>query len=155
MKLLVAALTAPATRLWSSGLLEQQRPHTCTRRVQNRGASYAATNSRLVSWCTFSAAKALRACIRSLSFFHRSRAHFSTGSRTPTSPMSAWPSRDKEAETALEIQGRRCRDKISLGNSANSGLIARFREISGRPPSGYAPVVCDCPARSGIILESQ
>ena len=24
--------------------------------------------------------------------------------------------RDKEAETALEIQGRRCRDKISLGN---------------------------------------
>ena len=32
--------------------------------------------------------------------------------------------RDKEAETALEIQGRRCRDKISLGNSANSGLFA-------------------------------
>ena len=49
--------------------------------------------------------------------------------------------RDKEAETALEIQGRRCRDKISLGNSANSGLIAGFREISvrtrmrGRPRS--------------------
>jgi hypothetical protein len=40
--------------------------------------------------------------------------------------------RDKEAETALEIQGRRCRDKISLGNSANSGLIAGFREISVR-----------------------
>ena len=40
--------------------------------------------------------------------------------------------RDKEAETALEIQGRRCRDKISLGNSANSGLIVRFREISVR-----------------------
>ena len=40
--------------------------------------------------------------------------------------------RDKEAETALEIQGRRCRDKISLGNSANSGLIAEFREISVR-----------------------
>ena len=40
--------------------------------------------------------------------------------------------RDKEAETALEIQGRRCRDKISLGNSANSGLIARLREISVR-----------------------
>ena len=39
---------------------------------------------------------------------------------------------DKEAETALEIQGRRCRDKISLGNSANSGLIAGFREISVR-----------------------
>ena len=38
--------------------------------------------------------------------------------------------RDKEAETALEIQGRRCRDKISLGNSANSGLIAGFGEIS-------------------------
>jgi hypothetical protein len=34
--------------------------------------------------------------------------------------------RDKEAETALEIQGRRCRDKISPGNSANSGLIAGF-----------------------------
>ena len=40
--------------------------------------------------------------------------------------------RDKEAETALEIQGRRCRDKISLGNSANSGQIAGFREISVR-----------------------
>ena len=40
--------------------------------------------------------------------------------------------RDKEAETALEIQGRRCGDKISLGNSANSGLIAGFREISVR-----------------------
>ena len=39
---------------------------------------------------------------------------------------------DKEAETTLEIQGRRCRDKITLGNSANSGLIARFREISVR-----------------------
>ena len=39
---------------------------------------------------------------------------------------------DKEAETTLEIQGRRCRDKISLGNSANSRLIAGFREISVR-----------------------
>ena len=39
---------------------------------------------------------------------------------------------DKEAETTLEIQGRRCRDKITLGNSANSGLIAGFREISVR-----------------------
>src|ERR1700751_3836019 len=29
--------------------------------------------------------------------------------------------RDKEAETALNIHGRRCTDKISLGNSANSG----------------------------------
>jgi hypothetical protein len=33
---------------------------------------------------------------------------------------------DKEAETTLEIQRRRCRDKITLGNSANSGLIARW-----------------------------
>src|ERR1700693_6112748 len=33
---------------------------------------------------------------------------------------------------ALEIQGRRCRDKISLGYSANSGLIAGFGEISVR-----------------------
>jgi hypothetical protein len=40
--------------------------------------------------------------------------------------------RDKEVETALEIQGRGCRDKISLGNSANSGLIAGFREVSVR-----------------------
>ena len=32
----------------------------------------------------------------------------------------------------MEIQRRRCRDKITLGNSANSGLIARFREISVR-----------------------
>jgi hypothetical protein len=40
--------------------------------------------------------------------------------------------RDKEAETAQEIQGRRCRDKISLGYSANSGRIAGFREISVR-----------------------
>ena len=40
--------------------------------------------------------------------------------------------RDKEAETALEIQGRRCRDKISLGNPANSGLLAGKREISVR-----------------------
>jgi hypothetical protein len=29
---------------------------------------------------------------------------------------------------ALEIQGRRCGDKISLGNSANSGLLAENRE---------------------------
>ena len=40
--------------------------------------------------------------------------------------------RDKEAETALEIQGRRRRDKISLGNPVNSELIAGFREISVR-----------------------
>jgi hypothetical protein len=38
----------------------------------------------------------------------------------------------KEAETTLEIQRRRRRDKITLGNSANSRLIARFREISVR-----------------------
>ena len=36
---------------------------------------------------------------------------------------------DKEAEMALEIQGRRRRDKISLGNPADSGLIAGCREI--------------------------
>jgi hypothetical protein len=60
---------------------------------------------------------------------------------------------------ALEIQGRRRRDKISLGNPADSGLIAGFREIllqnenawwtredSNLQPSGYAPVVCNCPA---------
>ena len=45
--------------------------------------------------------------------------------------------KDKETETALEIQGRRCRDKISLGNSANSGLIAGFREILARPNSHH------------------
>ena len=66
--------------------------------------------------------------------------------------------RDKEAETALEIQGRRCRDKISPGNSANSGLIAGVRESalerectredSNLQPSGYAPVVCHCLAES-------
>ena len=39
---------------------------------------------------------------------------------------------DKEAKTTLKIQGRRCRDKITPGNSANSGLIAGFREISVR-----------------------
>ena len=39
---------------------------------------------------------------------------------------------DKKAETALEIQGRRRRDKISLGNPADSGLIAGFREIPFR-----------------------
>ena len=33
---------------------------------------------------------------------------------------------DKEAETALEIQGRRRRDKISLGNPADLGLIAGY-----------------------------
>jgi hypothetical protein len=33
---------------------------------------------------------------------------------------------------ALEIQGRRRRDKISLGNPADSGLIAGCREIPFR-----------------------
>jgi hypothetical protein len=37
--------------------------------------------------------------------------------------------RDKEAETASKVQGRRSRDKISLANPANSGLIAENREI--------------------------
>ena len=32
--------------------------------------------------------------------------------------------RDKEAQTASKVQGRRCRDKISLTNPTNSGLIA-------------------------------
>ena len=36
------------------------------------------------------------------------------------------------ASTIGPTNGRRCRDKISPGNSANSGLIARFREISVR-----------------------
>ena len=31
--------------------------------------------------------------------------------------------RDKEAETASKFQGRRCRDKVSLNNPANSGLV--------------------------------
>jgi hypothetical protein len=32
--------------------------------------------------------------------------------------------RDKEAETASKVQGRRCRDKVSLNNPANSGLVS-------------------------------
>ena len=39
---------------------------------------------------------------------------------------------DKEAETTLEIQRRRCRDKITLGNSANSGLIARCSSVRSK-----------------------
>ena len=39
---------------------------------------------------------------------------------------------DKEAETTLEIQRRRCETKSRSADSANSGLIARFREISVR-----------------------
>ena len=40
--------------------------------------------------------------------------------------------RDREAETATKVQGRPCRDKISLANPANSGLIAENGEISVR-----------------------
>ena len=40
--------------------------------------------------------------------------------------------RDKEAETALEIQGRRWGDKTYSQNPADSGLIAGFGEISVR-----------------------
>jgi hypothetical protein len=36
--------------------------------------------------------------------------------------------RDKEAETASKVQGRVCRDKISLHNTANSALVAENRE---------------------------
>ena len=64
---------------------------------------------------------------------HRHRIR--TGLFEPKSPLRGngiFTRRDKEAETALEIQGRRCRDKISLGNPADSGLIAGFREISVR-----------------------
>src|ERR1700688_3944416 len=38
--------------------------------------------------------------------------------------------RDKEAETASKVQGRRRRDKISLNKPANSGLVAENEEIS-------------------------
>jgi hypothetical protein len=51
--------------------------------------------------------------------------------------------RDKEAETALEIQGRRCRDKISLGNSANSGLI----ELRAKHAVAIEPVSRTVPLR--------
>src|ERR1700738_1168606 len=40
--------------------------------------------------------------------------------------------RDKEAETALEIQGRRWGDKTYSHTPADSGLIAGFGEISVR-----------------------
>ena len=58
--------------------------------------------------------------------------------------------RDKEAETALEIQERRCRDKISLGNPANSGLVAGFGEISvgTRMRGGAERTRTACQARS-------
>src|SRR5271169_37970 len=38
--------------------------------------------------------------------------------------------RDKEAENSFGGSGRRCRDKISLSQPANSGLFAENREIS-------------------------
>ena len=38
--------------------------------------------------------------------------------------------RDREAETATKVQGRPCRDKISLANPANSGLIAENGEFT-------------------------
>src|ERR1700732_548750 len=58
----------------------------------------------------------------------------SHSNRSPRTEVSVagkrnFHARDKEAETALEIQGRRRRDKISLGNPVDSGLIAGFREI--------------------------
>ncbi len=40
--------------------------------------------------------------------------------------------RDKAAETGVKVQGRHCRDKISLNNPADSGLIAGSGEISVR-----------------------
>jgi hypothetical protein len=39
--------------------------------------------------------------------------------------------RDKGTKTASKVQGCRRRDKDSLNNPANSGLIAESREISG------------------------
>jgi hypothetical protein len=61
----------------------------------------------------------------------------SHSNRSPRTEVSVagkrnFHARDKEAETALEIQGRRRRDKISLGNPVDSELIAGFREISVR-----------------------
>ncbi len=57
---------------------------------------------------------------------------------------------DKKAETALEIQGRRRRDKISLGNPVDSGLIAGFGEISvrARMRGGAERTRTACQARS-------
>ena len=58
--------------------------------------------------------------------------------------------RDKEAETASKVQGRRCRDKISLSNPANSGLVAENREISvrARMRGGAERTRTGCQARS-------
>ena len=76
--------------------------------------------------------------------------------------------RDKEAETALEIQGRRCRDKISLGNSAKFGANRRVPEnlplerecVVGSgglepPTKRLCASGLPLPGRSGLILESQ
>jgi hypothetical protein len=41
--------------------------------------------------------------------------------------------RDKEAETASKVQGRRCRGEISLDNPPISELFGENREISVRP----------------------
>jgi hypothetical protein len=38
--------------------------------------------------------------------------------------------RDKEAETASKVRARHRRDKVSLNNPANSGLVSENQEIS-------------------------
>src|SRR6516162_5196133 len=40
--------------------------------------------------------------------------------------------RDKTAETAVKVQKRRCRDRISINNPAHWGLFGENREISVR-----------------------
>jgi hypothetical protein len=52
--------------------------------------------------------------------------------RTKVSVAGKWnfQGRDKEAETASKVQGRRYKDKVSLNNPANSGLISENQEIS-------------------------
>src|ERR1700731_4539254 len=58
--------------------------------------------------------------------------------------------RDKEAETALEIQGRRCGDKTYSQNPADSGLIAGFGEISVRTRMRGERTRTPCQAGSSI-----
>jgi hypothetical protein len=60
--------------------------------------------------------------------------------------------RDKEAETAWKVQGPRCRDKASLNNPANSGLVSENQEISvsGRMRGGAERTRTPCQARSSI-----
>ena len=75
--------------------------------------------------------KATRASLLSCPHRHRIR----TGLFEPESPLRGngiFTAETKRPKTALEIQGRRRRDKISLGDPANSGLIAGFREIPVR-----------------------